>query len=147
VPPRAQSAFLKKICKYQKKGPSSTRLKIHSKRIEKSETEQKQFKEWVMQSKVFSEDEKRAVQYNTLVDFKKYWAQANEAKSDIEASHKKGRGLQSKRYQSFSTAVESFMEKFSPLIEIIKDFGAPYGGVALGTISLLFAVCLQFRDN
>jgi hypothetical protein len=100
-----------------------------------------------MHSNDFSEDEKRAVQYNTLVEFKKHWTEANEAKSNFDNSHEKGCGLWAKRYQSLSTVVQSFMDDFSPLVEIIKDFGAPYGSVALGTISLLFVVCLQFEDG
>jgi hypothetical protein len=100
-----------------------------------------------MHSKDFSADEKRAVQWDTLIEFKKHWAEANQAKYNFDSSHEKGRGLWSKRYQSLSTVVQSFMEDFSPVVEIIKDFGAPYGGVALGTISLLFVVCLQFEDS
>ena len=95
-----------------------------------------------MQSKEFSDDEKIAVQYNTLAEFKKHWVKATEIKSEFDSSHEKGRGLWSKRYQNLATIVQSFMDDFSPLVEIIKDFGAPYGGVALGTISLLFVVCI-----
>jgi hypothetical protein len=97
----------------------------------------------VTQSNEFSEDEKKAIQYNTLAEFKAYWAKVNEAKSDFDISHEKGRGLWSKRYQSLATIVQSFMDDFSPLVQIIRDFGAPYGGVALGVISVLFVVCPQ----
>jgi hypothetical protein len=100
-----------------------------------------------MHSKDFSEDEKCAVQYDTLIEFKKHWAEANDAKSNFDSSHEKGCGLWSKRYQSLSTVVQSFMEDFSPLVEIIKDFGAPYGGIAIGTISLLFVVCFSSKDR
>jgi hypothetical protein len=100
-----------------------------------------------MQSNEFSEDEKKAIQHNTLAEFKAYWARANEAKSDFDVSHEKGRGLLSKRYQSLATIVQSFMDDFSPLVQIIKDFGAPYGDGALGTISVLFVVCLQLVSS
>jgi hypothetical protein len=100
-----------------------------------------------MQSKDFSEDEKTAVQYDTLAEFKDHWAKANEAKSDFDSSHEKGCGLWAKRYQSLATVVQNFMDDFSPLVQIIKDFGAPYGGVALGTISVLFVVCIQPVDS
>ena len=44
-----------------------------------------------------------------------------------------------------AAAVQPFMKDFSPIIDIVKDFGAPYGGIALGTVSLLFAVKIRLQ--
>jgi hypothetical protein len=117
-------------------------LIIHRKRIEELENEQRQFREWVMQSSDFSEDEKKAIHYNTLAEFKEYWGKAIETKSQLESCHEKERGLTSKRHRSFAAIVKRFMENFSPVIQIIRDFGAPYGNSAIGTISVLFVVSL-----
>lgn len=91
-------------------------------------------------NKDFTEIEKAAINFNTPAEFTSFWQQATDAKKGFDEGHAKGCGLCSKSYQTSAVAVLDFMNDFSPIIEIVKDFAAPYGGMALGTISVLFTV-------
>ncbi|KAL8653829.1 MAG: hypothetical protein Q9210_001858 [Variospora velana] len=62
------------------------------------------------------------------------------ARIEFDRNHEKGCGLFSKNYQSSAAAIQPFMNEFSPIIQVVRDFGAPYGGLAMGTVTLLFAV-------
>jgi len=48
--------------------------------------------------------------------------------------------LCSRNYQGAAVMIRSFVKDFSPIIDVVKDFAAPYGGMAVGTISVLFVV-------
>ena len=39
------------------------------------------------------------------------------------------------------------MNDLSPVIQIVRDFGAPYGAIAVGTVSVLFAVSAGISYN
>lgn len=100
-----------------------------------------------MGSNEYSEREKKAIQCNTLADFKENWAENIEYKPELQSSHENGVGLGSKRHQTFTAVAQSFMDDFSPLIQIVKDFGAPYGVAALGILSMLLVVRLYLISN
>lgn len=108
--------------------------------VETSENDQGQLKDWVLASKRFSAREKAAYNVHSVDAFREYWQDANSAKEDFDQSHEKGCGLWAKRYQSSTALIKPFFDDFSPLVRIVKDLGAPYGGVALATMTLLFAV-------
>ena len=118
-----------------------------SKKLEYLEIEQHQFREWVRQSNEFSEVEKSTILYDTLTEFENHSTKGNEAKCQFDSCHDRDHGLRSKRHQSLSSVVQSFMDYFSPLVQIIKDLGAPYGGIAIATISVLVTVSFQPRNN
>ena len=111
-----------------------------SEAVETSEREQKDFRSWVMKSKTLSEDEKAALKIDSVEAFHGYWKRTRKVQDSFENSHEKGCGLWVRRYQETAAFVLPFMDDFSPIIRIVKDFGAPYGGAAVGTLSLLFAV-------
>ena len=89
------------------------------KTLENSEKQQNQFKGWVVASNRFSENERAALKLDSVATFNDYWRETNNARA------------------SFDRSTEN---DFSPIVQIVRDFGAPYGGLALGTISLLFVV-------
>lgn len=113
---------------------------LHSEAIETSEKEQVQLREWVTMSKGFSDGEKAALRVDSSDAFNSFWQRTENAKEEFDRSHEKGSGALGRRYQSAASLILPFMEDFSPIVQIVKDFGAPYGGLAVGTISLLFAV-------
>lgn len=80
------------------------------------------------------------VKLETVAEFDAFWQNINDAKEDFERSRKSGCGLHPKHYQSSAAVVRNFMKDFSPIIDIVKDIAAPYGGMALGTISVFFVV-------
>lgn len=108
--------------------------------VETSEKEQVQFQEWVLGSKEFSNTEKAAFKVDSVPAFQKYWEETNSARERFDRNHERGCGLWARRYQSSAAFIQPFMDDFSPIIKVVKDLGAPYGAVAVGTISLLFAV-------
>ena len=72
--------------------------------------------------------------------FDSYWETTRNALDTFEDSHGNGCGLWARRYQKSAAVVQPFLDDFSPIIRIVKDLGAPYGGAAVGTLSLLFVV-------
>jgi hypothetical protein len=113
---------------------------LQRKSIQASENEQRQFKEFVAGSKAFSPAEKAAIEFNSMAKFNAEWARVNTSKSTFDHNHEKGVGLAARKYQESAGVVIGFMDSFSPILEIVKDFAAPYGGMAIGVISILFTV-------
>ena len=110
--------------------------------IKRSETEQTRFKHLISTSKSYSEIEKTVIKFETIAQFDEFWQTTVDSKEEFDRSHEMGCGLCSKNYQNSAVMARSFMKDFSPIIDLVKDFAAPYGGVAVGTISVFFAVGL-----
>lgn len=91
-------------------------------------------------SSQFSAREKAALDHATVEDFKTYWNQAIDAEARFEDDHVTGCGLRARQYQETSASAMGFIDGFNPIIQAVQNFAAPYGGVALGAISFLFAV-------
>ena len=144
---KARDAFPTGICKQ----PTTILLCVFEcsngcdcrKEVEISEGKQVGFKDWVVGSKAFTRTEKAALDVDSAAAFKDYWEETNSALGDFDRSHEKGCGLRSKRYQYVAADAQRFVNEFSPIVQIVKDFGAPYGAVAVGTMSLLFAVSVN----
>ena len=132
-----------RICKHHPQYHSWYANICPRKAVETSENAQVHFKDWVVASKGFSENEKAAWKVDSVAAFKDYWEEANSAKEKFDRSHEKGCGLWAKRYQSSAATIQPFLDDFSPIIQIVRDFGAPYGAIAVGTVSLLFAVSVK----
>ena len=108
--------------------------------IKGSESEQIKFKQLVSTSKSYSEIEKAAIKFETFAQFEEFWQTTTNLKEEFDQSHERGCGLCSKNYQKSAVMARDFMRDFSPIIDLVKDFAAPYGGVAVGTISVFFVV-------
>ena len=140
---RAHDASPTMICKHRPHYHSLDADICPRKAVETSENAQVHFKDLVVASKKFSENEKAAWKVDSVAAFKDYWEEVNSAKEKFDRSHEKGCGLWGKRFQSSADTIQHFLDDFSPIIQIVKDFGAPYGAIAVGTISLLFAVSVR----
>ncbi|EXJ70040.1 uncharacterized protein A1O5_07113 [Cladophialophora psammophila CBS 110553] len=133
----------------QVRTPSTTSKRFSEKDlkiIECSENEQTRFKQIVATSKNFSGTEKNAVNIKSAAEFYAFWEETVEARKNFEDGHEKGCGLWSKNYQSAASVARSFMKDFSPIVEVVKNFAAPYGGMAIGTISVLLAVAASKNE-
>ena len=93
-----------------------------------------------MASSKFSKQEKVAYEINSVAAFGEYWQATNDAQASFDRSHERGCSWWAKRYQAAAASVEPFMNDLSPIIEIVRNLGAPYGSIAVGTVSLLFVV-------
>ena len=60
------------------------------------------------------------------------------AQERFDRNHQKGCGLWSKKYQDMGSIVQGVVNDFSPLIELVRSCAPPYGGMAVGTVSLFF---------
>ncbi|KAF2232960.1 hypothetical protein EV356DRAFT_578033 [Viridothelium virens] len=99
-----------------------------------------QFQKFVLKDKNFSNTEKKAIQIKDIKEFEVLWQDVLEAKETFEESHRKGYKMWSREYQNTANTIHSFIKEFSPILDIIRDFGGPYCGLAIGTVSVLFAV-------
>ena len=140
---RAHDASPMRICKHPPQYHSLDANIGPRKAVETSENAQVHFKDLVVASKGFSEYEKAAWKVDSVAAFKDYWEEVNGAKDEFDRSNEKGCGLWAKRYQSSAATVQPFLDDLSPIIQIVRDFGAPYGAIAVGTVSLLFAVSVR----
>ena len=147
-PPRVPSASLRRTCKsLPGYTPRITHQFLSRETVIRLENEQKEFKNLIASSKEYSEIEKNAINVTTVAEFKDFWQNTKDAKEDFDRSHEKGCGLCSKTYQSSAVVVGNFMDDFSPILDIVKNFAAPYGGMAVGTISVLFVVGFSLSQN
>lgn len=62
------------------------------------------------------------------------------AQDSFQDARKVGIGRFFKKTTSLAASSHEMVEALNPLIAIIKDGGAPFGGVAIGTVCFLFAV-------
>ena len=111
--------------------------------VKASEKRQIEFKDWVVTSKDFSKEEKAAFNVDSVAAFEDFWRDTNTARANFDRDKERGCGLCVKRYQSSAAFLSPFMKDFSPIVQIVRDFGAPYGAVAVGTMSVLFAVSVD----
>ena len=115
--------------------------------IKRSESEQTKFKQLVSTSKSYSEIEKAVIKFETFTQFDEFWQTTVDSKEEFDQDHERGCGLCSKNFQSSAVMARDFMRDFSPIIDLVKDFAAPYGGVAVGTISVFFAVGVTLTQS
>lgn len=115
-------------------------------RIQQLGREQVALRSRITSSSKFSAEEKAAMGNKTIQEFEQYWAAVNTAVSKFEDVHQRGCGLWARRYQETTTSAQDFMERFSPIFDVVKDGSAPFGGIAIGTLSFLFAVSPRNHD-
>jgi hypothetical protein len=108
-------------------------------KLKECEDKQAQLRDRVNKTPKFPE-ELAALNVNTKETFMAFWQAARDAEADFDAKHEHGAGRLSKKTTSLAASAYDTMQIFSPLLNAIKDFGAPYGGMALGTLCLVFAV-------
>ncbi|KAI0853359.1 hypothetical protein F5Y00DRAFT_257384 [Daldinia vernicosa] len=127
----------------QEKG-SSKGIKLFSKNdmavLEKSDHEQKRLREFANTHDRFSEEEKHALQLDSVDAFSRIWVNTLDAKGDFQVSHEHGVGATAQILQSSADTAVVILQHIEPILQLVKDFGAPYGGMAVGTISFLFTI-------
>lgn len=92
-------------------------------------------------SRQYTKTEKSALSIDSSEAFSKFWATALSDKRTFDEKHQHGRSRIGKQVTSFSASAHDIIKNFDPLMSIVKDFGAPYGGMAIGTICFLLTVC------
>ncbi|KAL6823381.1 hypothetical protein V8C40DRAFT_247949, partial [Trichoderma camerunense] len=108
--------------------------------IQKTDEEQKQLYAFINKHSQFSEEEKYALQIDSVPAFIKQWNLAIDSRGKFEASHEHGVRLTARRAQQFAESAYDVLQHKNPIVQLVQDFGAPYGGMAIGVISFLFTV-------
>ena len=108
--------------------------------LRESERKQKEFRSLVRNHGGFSEDEKSALQVDSVAAFDTVWKSVIDSKTTLEASRGHGirKGVQ--KTQNFFASTSEILQHLEPMLELVRNLGAPYGGMAIGTISFLFIV-------
>ncbi|KAJ6443245.1 LIM domain-containing protein [Purpureocillium lavendulum] len=116
-------------------------------KLGQSEQKQSQLRERTSGSRAFTQSEQAALQITSKDAFKDFWDSALTAKAAFDAEHERGARRLAKGAANLATSAHDFLRDVSPMVDIVKDFGAPYGGMAIGTICFLFAVRSKPPNN
>ncbi|KAJ5817754.1 hypothetical protein N7447_007762 [Penicillium robsamsonii] len=108
--------------------------------IKKSDEAQYALRGYVHEHGKFSEKEKIALKLESVESFGRFWTSTQDAKQKFDAGHHNG--IRSEM-QSFASSACDILQNLEPILTLIKDFGAPYGSMAIGTISFIFTVVNQ----
>ncbi|KAI5460479.1 hypothetical protein BGZ63DRAFT_247756 [Mariannaea sp. PMI_226] len=108
--------------------------------LQRSDQRQKQLRETVKLARRFTKEERSALEIESMEAFGDFWQAAMGGKITFDANHEHGVGRVSKRANSLSASAYFFLQDMSPMVEIVKNLGAPYGNMAIGTICFVFAV-------
>ncbi|KAK1991739.1 hypothetical protein LX36DRAFT_589824 [Colletotrichum falcatum] len=114
--------------------------------------DQKEFRSFASNSKAFFAEEIAVLDIQTVAEFEQSWNLVIDSKRKLEASRQRGIGkLMDKVHQGMSSA-HDILQHIDPIIQIVQTVGAPYGNMAIGTISdkIENGICdtlLQFRDR
>lgn len=103
--------------------------------------EQEDFHRQLRSDNAAPEEELRALDCRDYSTFARYWITLGGiAQRQHDSEHKTGWKKWARKYQSFATGADRFIKDFEPIINLAQSPGSPDGGLAIGTISFLFAV-------
>lgn len=72
--------------------------------------------------------------------FEKFWNSTLSARSDFEEQHNHGVAKAARKATEFAASASISLSDITPFLDIVKDVGAPYAGMAIGTIAFVFTV-------
>ncbi|KAI0593507.1 hypothetical protein F4775DRAFT_497054 [Biscogniauxia sp. FL1348] len=108
--------------------------------FEDIETKQIEFHAWLKKKNLAPEIE-GALDCRKYEDFVSFWSNTSQnAHSTFLHKHDTGWRKFAKASQGFAAEMNSFMENMKPMLDIVKEFGSPYTGAAIGTITGLFMI-------
>jgi hypothetical protein len=114
---------------------------LHRRIVKKSEAEQEQLRSFVETSGKFDSREKRSFQVDSAAAFARFWNETFDAQHDFEKDHEHGVGRVARAAQNIASSGYDLLSQLQPVVELVRNLGQPYGGIAIGTITFFFAVC------
>lgn len=90
--------------------------------------------------KRFTDLEQSALQVDSKEAFDTFWEKAWGDKSAFDKNRSHGWRRPGQKVISAASWASDFIHNLDPLVNIVKDFGAPFGGMAIGTICFLLTV-------
>ncbi|TLD28975.1 hypothetical protein PspLS_03327 [Pyricularia sp. CBS 133598] len=115
--------------------------------IKQCESQQKQLRHFAQNNQRFTDEERSALAIGTFGEFEDYWGRMMDNKITFDRSHERGIGRATKNATDFAAEAYTVVKNFNPLVEMIKDFGAPFGGMALGTLCFVLVVAKNRADT
>jgi hypothetical protein len=106
-----------------------------------SDAGQHQLRQTVGKVGKFSTEEQSALRVDSIEAFEDYWDATIKSKNAFEDDHSHGVGLATQKATSFAASAYDILHDISPILDFVKDLGAPYGSMAIGTVAFFFAVC------
>lgn len=114
--------------------------------IEKSDQDQLRLREYVRGHQDFTADEQATLDINSVDAFQHIWGVTVKSKAATEERRKRGSKRVGQSALDFVAAASDILNYMGPILNLIKDIGAPYGGMAIGTVSFLFTVSSPYNE-
>ncbi|KAI8306399.1 hypothetical protein K4K59_011500 [Colletotrichum sp. SAR11_240] len=101
-------------------------------------------RQWRFRDKIVNERkfirEKNALDVQSHEDFESFWKTTQGARAQYDAKREIGIGRVVKGMTSLAASANDILQDISPILDLVRNFGAPYGGMAIGTICFVFVV-------
>jgi hypothetical protein len=108
--------------------------------VKRSDDEQQALRDLVEKDPKFSKEERAALDIDSVAAFDIFWNSALQSQDKFEKAHEHGTELAMRKVQDFGASASDILQHMEPIVQVVKDFGAPSGGMAIGTITFLFTV-------
>lgn len=108
--------------------------------VERCETQQRDFRAKITTAGRFTRAEQSALEIESRDAFKAFWEATLSDKNTFDMKHQQRGRRAATQVVSLSASAHDMLQSIDPLVNIIKDLGAPYGGMAIGTICFLLTV-------
>ncbi|KAI8957894.1 hypothetical protein F5Y11DRAFT_63345 [Daldinia sp. FL1419] len=109
--------------------------------LKEVEEKQAEFHQRLEKDKRLSSYEEKALKCTNHNEFAEFWGTyCQQAHTRFGNKHEIGWRSWSKKAQSFANHVLVFMNDIKPALDVGKDFGQPWSGLAIGTLTVLFVV-------
>lgn len=90
----------------------------------------------------FTNEERLTLDITSQEAFETYWTATLNQKAGFDKNHEKGVAGAGKKANNQLASAYQIAQNFSPVMEMVKNFGAPFGGMALGTLCFVLVVRL-----
>ncbi|KAH6697477.1 hypothetical protein F5X68DRAFT_226847 [Plectosphaerella plurivora] len=108
-------------------------------KLEQLDSQQKDFRKRIIGTQNFVA-EQPALSVTSREAFEDFWKKVHGSKVVFDQKHEQGAGRLSRGATSLAASANEILRDVSPILELVRDFGAPFGGMAIGTICFVFAV-------
>ncbi|KAL1854935.1 hypothetical protein Daus18300_011255 [Diaporthe australafricana] len=126
--------------KYKAIAAGKTFSKNDLERIRHSEEEQENFRRRLKSNGNLTRQEEAALKIDNYDAFSVFWQDTLGTKAAFNTDRTRGAGKAGKKVTSFMASADDMIKDFNPIVEVVRDFGSPYGALAVGTVCFLFTV-------
>ncbi|KAK8115646.1 hypothetical protein PG984_012148 [Apiospora sp. TS-2023a] len=116
-------------------------------RVQQCENRQEELRRMAQNKRRFTDVERNALNITTQTAFEQFWEDALTKKASFDQTRQNGIGRVTRRATNFAASAHSIVRNFNPLVEMVRDFGAPCGSMALGTICFVLVVAKNRTDS